>query len=229
VQIRHKSDVIPSFKDLDTVSLKKSTVSFCLFVSLCISSVQAEISADANAAFDQQRWEDAIALLQAQERDAEGERLLALAYYESQDIDAALPAIRAALENSPADIALNQALLEILIADRLYAEAATVNEVLAESGLETEAQFGRARIAAAQGDTRTATGVLDGLVDSAEPELAQESANLLIELLIASDEAGRAFEVAQRAIARDPDFRSTHSVSVNCSRWTILPGAFAIS
>ncbi len=187
------------------MSLKSTSLSFCLFVGLCVTPVLAEISPDALEAYNQQRWEDAIALLQSQQRDAKSDRLLALAYFRSQDVDAALPAIRSALEAAPGDTELNQALLEILIADRLYDEAEAVNEALEAGGLEAEARYGKARIAAARGKSREATVVLDELVDSAEPELAQESANLLIELLIANDQAGRAFEVAQRAIARDPD------------------------
>ena len=187
------------------MSLNTSAVSFCLIVTLCSSVVRAEIPGEASAAFDQQRWEDTINILKPLQRDSDAERLLALAYYRSQDIDAALPAIRSALEDSPGDPELTKALFEILIADRLYSEAETVNAALEASGAEMEAKYGRARIAAAQSENTLATGLLNELVDTAEPELAQQSASLLIELLIADDEAGRAFEVAQRAIARDPD------------------------
>ncbi len=123
------------------MSLKSASASICLFVGLCISPVRAEIPPDALEAYDQQRWEDAIALLQAGQRDAQGDRLLALAYFRSQDVDAALPAIRNALEAAPGDTELNQALLEILIADRLYDEAEAVNETLASSCLEAEARY----------------------------------------------------------------------------------------
>ena len=184
---------------------KTTSVSFCLFIAFCVSPVQAHIPAAALDAYNQQRWEDAVSLLQSVQRDAQGDHLLALAYYKSQDIDAALPAIRNALEASPGDPELTGALLDILIADRLYEEAQATNDALAASGLEAQAQFGRARIAAAKSENRVATGILEDLVDSAEPALAQESASLLIELLIADEQAGRAFDVAQRAIARDPD------------------------
>ncbi len=186
------------------MSLKTLSVSCWMLFSLCVSPVRAGVSAAAEA-YEQQRWDDVISLLQSTQADSDSNRLLALAYYNSQDIDAALPALRSALETNPGDPELSQALLDFLIADRLYSEAAPVIEELAASGAESQAQFGRARIAAAQDETDRASGILDELVDGAEPGLAQKSADLLIELLIADDQAGKAYEVAQRAIARDPD------------------------
>ena len=187
------------------MNLKTTSLLLVLSVSFWVAPVLAEIPADAAEAFNQQRWEDAVSILQSVQRDAPADRMLALAYFKSQDIDAALPAIRNALEAEPGDPELTEALLDILIADRLYSEAESVNETLEASGREAQAQYGRARIAAAQSENRLATGLLDELVESAEPQLAQQSASLLIELLIANDQAGKAYDVAQRAIARDPD------------------------
>ena len=61
----------------------------CLCV--CYSGAQAQVSAEAVQAYQQQYWRTAIKLLEPQKGEAGAMRMLALAYFHMQDFARALP------------------------------------------------------------------------------------------------------------------------------------------
>jgi tetratricopeptide (TPR) repeat protein len=176
---------------------------------MCLCAVwstgQAEAPDPATAAYEQGHWSLAVQLLEPLETSPRAQRMLALAYYQNQDFDRARPALDRALAAAPNDVELNQALLEVLLADRDYIRASDVAGRLAALGAADEAAFGRARIHLAAGERDSAIGILDGLVAGAEPALAMRAADVLIEALYAAHLYGKAYETAQLALSRDPD------------------------
>lgn len=175
----------------------------CLLM-LC-SAARAQLPEAATEAYRQGHWSLAIELLEPLQSSSAALRMLALAYYHDEDYDRARPALERALAGAPDDVPLNVALLEVLIADRDSVRASSSADRLDALGAADEAAFGRARIHLAEGERDTAIGLLDGLVAGAEPPLAMRAADLLIEVLYERHLFGRAYEVAQLALSRDPD------------------------
>jgi len=169
------------------------------------SPVQAQLSAGAIEAYQQQNWELAIRRLESQKAEAGAMRMLALSYFRMLDFDRALPALREALLISPDDKELNSALLEVLLAERLYPEAASVSKHLENLGASDLAMLGQARIELAQGDRRLAKDQLRDLVDQGNLEVSTRAADLLIEMLYQDEQFEQAYEVAQTAMQRYPD------------------------
>lgn len=176
-------------------------------VSLCAlcSSSWAAVPDEASRAFQQGHWPLTIYLLEPLRADTEALRMLALAYYHNQDFDRAQPALEEALGAVPDDIELNRALLEVALAGRDYESARGITNRLNALGASDEAAFGLARIQLAEGDREPALDALQGLVEGADPRLATPAADLLIESLYEIHRYGRAYEVAQLALERDPD------------------------
>lgn len=169
------------------------------------SPAQAQLSAGAIEAYQQQNWELAIRRLESQKAEAGAMRMLALSYFHMLDFDRALPALREALLISPDDKELNSALLEVLLVERLYPEAASVAGHLENLGASDLAKFGKARIVLAQGDRRLAKDQLRDLVDQGNLEVSTRAADLLIEMLYEDEQFDQAYEVAQTAMQRYPD------------------------
>lgn len=176
-------------------------------ICLCVfhATVRAEVPAEANEAFRQGHWQLAIQLLESRQADPDAQRLLALSYFNYQDFDRARPALEQALAAAPDDAELNAALLEVLLADRDYGRAEEVAAGLARTGRADEAAFGMARIRLAVGDRQQAVSQLQELVANSEPALATQAADLLIETLYGDHRYGEAYDVARKALERDPD------------------------
>ena len=131
--------------------------------------------------------------------------MLALSYFHLLDFDRALPTLRESLLISPDDIELNSALLEVLLAKRMYPEATSVAEHLENLGASDLAMFGKARIELVQGDRKLAKDQLRDLVNQGNLEVATRAADLLIEALYEDEQFDQAYKVAQTAIQRYPD------------------------
>jgi tetratricopeptide (TPR) repeat protein len=169
------------------------------------SSGRAQVPDAATEAYLQGHWSLAVQLLEPLKTSSEAQRMLALAYYHDQDFDLARPVLEQALAAASGDVELNVALLEVLLADRDYAQASAVANRLDTLGAADEAAFGRARIHLAEGQRDSAIVLLDGLVAGAETPLAMRAADLLIEVLYGAHLYGKAYDVAQLALKRDPD------------------------
>lgn len=165
-------------------------------------SQESELNAAARA-YQAGDWNTVINLLENTPSSQGAERLLGLAHYQQQDLDRALPLLRRAAQNNPSDAEVNRALLNALIAERDYTAA---NNLLA--GLSTsdnEYNLARARIALAEGDSSRADALYRRLLQAPDSNRAQEAAAEYIEHLQASQQYAEAYEIAQQALARDPD------------------------
>ena len=169
------------------------------------SPAQAQLSAEAIEAYQQQNWQLAIRRLASQKTEAGALHMLALSYFHILDFDRALPTLRESLLISPDDIELNSALLEVLLAKRRYPEATSVAEHLENLGASDLATFGKARIELVQGDRKLAKDQLHDLVNQGNLEVATRAADLLIETLYEDEQFDQAYEVAQTVIQRYPD------------------------
>jgi tetratricopeptide (TPR) repeat protein len=180
-----------------------------LLAGMCLCAVwsdgRAQASDAATEAYLQGHWSLAVQLLEPLKSTPGAQRMLALAYYHDQDFDLARPALERALADAPDDVELNDALLEVLLADRDHPRALAVADRLDALGGTDEAAFGRARIHLAEGERDVAIRMLHGLVAGAEPPLAIRAADVLIEVLYEEHLFGEAYDVAQLALDRDPD------------------------
>lgn len=185
--------------------LKGSTLLAGLCLSVFHSNLQAQPSVETIEAYQDQNWQVAIGQLASQKDEPGAMRLLALSYYQSFDFEQALPALNQALLLTPDDIELNSALLDVLLAGQMNAEAVEVAAHLDQLGATGIAMFGQARVELLDGDRSLAKEQLHSLVDEADPELAARAADVLVEALYADHEYDWAHEVAQTIIQRNPD------------------------
>jgi tetratricopeptide (TPR) repeat protein len=165
----------------------------------------AELSTEAREAFEAQNWLSAIEHLETERYEPGALRLLALSHFYNEDFGPALPLLESAVAESPDDVELNTALMEVLLANRAFREAANVAARLAALGAADAAAFGTARIQVARGERAAALSSLQELVEGADPDLAARAADLLIELLYENHEYERAYDVAKTALRRSPD------------------------
>lgn len=157
-----------------------------------------------------------------QESKSATEHMLALSYYEELDYERALPALTLAQRNSPNDIELNVALLEVLLDSDMTEEAARIADHLDElkrqhetdTALADIALFGQARVQLLTGHRAQAEKKLLELVEnSKDAELVTRAADILIEELYADKQFDQAYEVAQTAISRFPRSRYSYRFS----------------
>ena len=81
---------------------------------MCSRSPAAD--SDAQEAFDREHWEEVAGLLQNQTRSACDDRLLALAWFQSNQFDTALPQVQSLRASTPNDRELDRAALTMLTA-----------------------------------------------------------------------------------------------------------------
>lgn len=98
-----------------------------VFLGVCCSGVQANYTITAEEAFNQRYWTTAIELLEGQCDTPKATEMLAIAYFEIQDFDKALPCLEKALamdhDGLDLNIDLNSAMMEIQLALRQFSEA----------------------------------------------------------------------------------------------------------
>jgi len=175
-----------------------------------VSLAQSDGTDQAQQAFERQHWEEVETQLADHQANSREQRMLALARFQLQNFDLALPGVKSVLGEFPDDLDLNRALLVMLVGLDQNEQARQHLAQLESLGDTDFANFYRARMLAQEGDVGTAETLLRSLLDAPDADLAQQAADALIELL---QNAGRHREihpVAEQALARDPDSFSAY-------------------